>query len=116
MLPYHKIGICISGVIFLNNKIDDVLKKYNLLKQAYSKDGVTTQFIKIVDNALDVLSDDEFYEIIPLSYFEHKSREWLAEYFDVTVTTISRQKKRLLNELYILIFADDYVLGEINAL
>lgn len=103
-------------MIFLNNKIADVLKNYNLLKQSYSKTGIATDFIKIIDDALEVLSDDEYFEIIPLIYFEHKTREWVAEYFDVTVTTISRQKKRLLNSLYILVFADDYVLSEINAL
>ena len=87
------------------NKTEAILKNYALLKKAVEK----VDCIQALDKALQELSDDEYYEIIPLIYFEHRSREYIAEYFDVSVTTISRQKKRLINNLSILLYPNDFI-------
>lgn len=87
------------------NKTETILKNYALLKKAVEK----VDIVDVLDKALQELSDDEYYEIIPLIYFEHRSREYIAEYFDVSVTTISRQKKRLINNLSILLYPNDFI-------
>lgn len=90
-------------------KTEQLLRNYNQLKKSYSKDGTAKKFVDIVDKALKELYDDLYYDIIPMMYFEGQSREAIAEYFDTTVTTISRNKKRLVEKLKCLIFADDVI-------
>lgn len=90
-------------------KTEQILKNYNELKKSYSEDGTAKKFVDIVDNALKELYDDLYYDIIPMIYFENQTRETVAEYFDTTVTTISRNKRRLINRLKYLIFADDVI-------
>lgn len=90
-------------------KTEQILKNYNELKKSYSEDGTAKKFVDIVDNALKELLDDMYYDIIPMMYFENQTREAIAEYFDTTVTTISRNKRRLINKLKCMIFADDVI-------
>lgn len=90
-------------------KTEQILKNYNELKKSYSEDGTAKKFVDIVDNALNEILDDAYYDIIPMIYFENQTREMVAEYFDTTVTTISRNKRRLINRLKYLIFADDVI-------
>lgn len=90
-------------------KTEQILKNYNELKKAYSEDGTAKKFVDIVDDALNKLMDDAYYDIIPMIYFENQTRETVAEYFNTTVTTISRNKRRLVNKLKMLIFADDVI-------
>lgn len=90
-------------------KTEQILKNYNELKKSYSEDGTAKKFVDIIDNALKELLDDIYYDIIPMMYFENQTREAIAEYFDTTVTTISRNKRRLINKLKCMIFADDVI-------
>ena len=90
-------------------KTEQILRNYNELKKSYSENGIAKKFVDIVDNALKEIVDDMYYDIIPMMYFENQSRESIAEYFNTTVTTISRNKRRLVNKLKYLIFADDVI-------
>lgn len=69
----------------------------------------TKNFIKIIDGAIDMLKDDPYFDIIRMKYFEGKSRECMAEYFEVDVSTISRNKNRLINLLQIRLFSDEVI-------
>ena len=60
--------------------------------------------------ALEDIKDDLYYDIIIMSYFEGRSREYMAEYFDTTVTTVSRNKNRLINKLKARLFSDDVIM------
>lgn len=71
---------------------------------------VTKNFIKMIDDAVKKLKEDPYYDIIRLKYFEDKSREEMAEYFDVDVKTITRNKNRLINRLKIEIFSSEAVI------
>ena len=90
-------------------KTEQILRNYNELKKSYSENGTAKKFVDIVDNALKEIVDDMYYDIIPMMYFENQTRESIAEYFNTTVTTISRNKRRLVNKLKYLIFADDVI-------
>lgn len=69
----------------------------------------TKNFIKIIDAAIEMLQDDPYYELIHMKYFEGKSREDIAEYFEVDASTISRNKNRLVNLLQIRLFSDEVI-------
>lgn len=90
-------------------KTEQILRSYNDMKKSYSENGTAKKFVDIIDNALETLKDDSYYDIIPMLYFEKRSREDIAEFFDTTTTTISRNKRRLVEKLKVLIFADDVI-------
>lgn len=104
----------LSGLIKDNRqtafqKTEQILRSYNDMKKSYSEDGTAKKFVDIVDKALNELKDDFYYDIIPMIYFEGCSREEVADFFDTTVTTISRNKRRLIDKLKLFIFADDVI-------
>jgi len=70
---------------------------------------VTCKFINVIDAALDSLSNDPYFEIIPMKYFEGKTREDIAGFFDCDVKTVSRNKNRLINKLQIRLFSDEFI-------
>ncbi len=56
-----------------------------------------------VGGVLMSLSDDSYIDIIFLQYRDGKTLEWIAEYMDVEVRTILRNKKRLVMRIYELL-------------
>ena len=89
-------------------KTEELLKNYNAFKE--SDQPYTKKLVREIDMALEDIKDDLYYDIIIMSYFEGRSREYMAEYFDTTVTTISRNKNRLINKLKSRLFSDDVIM------
>ena len=58
---------------------------------------------KKVGYALNQLSDDPYIDIIFLQYRDDKTLEWIAEYYDKDISTIKRNKKRLILSIYELL-------------
>jgi RNA polymerase sigma factor (sigma-70 family) len=69
----------------------------------------TKNFIKMIDSAIDMLKDDPYFDLIRMKYFEGKTREEIAEHFEVDVSTISRNKNRIVNLLQIRLFSDEVI-------
>lgn len=90
-------------------KTEWALKNYSLLMRAHSENGKAEKLSIIIKNALKEIENDEYYSVIPMTYFKGEKREKIAEFFDTTETTISRNKKRLLQKLATLIFADEVI-------
>lgn len=63
-------------------------------------------YVETVDNALLMISGEPFFDILPMRYFEGRSREYIAEHFEVDVATISRNKNKLIDSLKIYLFPD----------
>jgi DNA-directed RNA polymerase specialized sigma subunit len=70
---------------------------------------VTKRFISIIDNALMKIQGDYYYRLIELKYFEGKTHEEIAEVYDKDVSTITRNKNKLINMLKITLFSDDVI-------
>lgn len=108
------ISLKIAGLMNNNRssateKTEYILKNYEAFKKGYTENGISKKYVEIIEKALQEISGDEYYEIIPLRYFEGKSREQAAEYFDVSTTTITRHQRELLERLSVLIFSDDVI-------
>ena len=88
-------------------KTEDILKNYNHFSK--SNQPFAKKLVEKVDDALKSLEDDKYFEIVPLYFFKKWTREAIAEYFDTSTTTISRNKNRLVNQISIVLFADDYL-------
>ena len=89
-------------------KTEDILKNFNQFKK--SNQPFAKELVEKVEDALASLKDDKYFEIIPLFYFQKRTRENIAEIFDTSTTTISRNKNRLVNKISIVLFADEFVI------
>ena len=88
-------------------KTEELLRNYNDFKS--SDQEITQKLVQKIDNALYDIKDDVYYEIIPLTYFSNETRETIAEIFNTTERTISRNKGRLVNILKTKLFSDDVI-------
>lgn len=91
-------------------KTERALRLYRSIQSGHSENGISDKFIELVNEALDDLKDDPYYEVIPMTYFEGMTREQVAEFFDTTTTTISRHKTRLINQLTPVLFSDETII------
>ena len=89
----------------------DIYHKLKHISETYKFDDmqVTVDFIRMIDDALESISDDPYFQIIELKYFNGWTHEQIAEYFDVQPAAISKQRKRLINKLRPLIFPNEYI-------
>ena len=88
-------------------KTEELLRNYETFKK--SDQPYTQKLVKMIDHALYIIRDDIYYDIIPMQYFQNETREVIAERFNTTVTTISRNKVRLINKLTLMLFSDDVI-------
>lgn len=113
VVKLKKSNLMKDGKLSTFKKTEEVLKNYQTYLKAAELDPTgtikTQKLINIINRALKTIEDDEYYSIIEMIYFEHKSREDVAEFYDKEVKTISRNKKRLINELKMVIFSDESI-------
>lgn len=103
----------VAGVIKVDQKpvtqkTVDLLERYEQLKlsdQPFSKKVVSQ-----IDTALDQIRKDPFFSIIPMFYFEKVSREDIAFHFGVNEKTITRNRKRLVRQISVMLFSDDVIM------
>lgn len=88
---------------------NDFEKAEEQIKALENSIRITKRYIEIIDAAIKKLEGDNYYDLIRLRYFEGKTREEIAEYFNVDVATVSRNKNRLINILKIHLFSDEVI-------
>lgn len=91
-------------------KTEKALGLYKSIQNNRSENAISDKFIERLDKALKTLENDPYYNVIPMIYFENKTREQVAEYFDTTATTISRHKVRLINKITPILFSDETII------
>jgi RNA polymerase sigma factor (sigma-70 family) len=67
----------------------------------------TKREIQRIDRALETIQDDQYYDIIPMKYFDNYTIDDIAERFEKDASTIKRNKNRLVNKLKIVLFGAD---------
>ena len=99
-------------------KTEELLRNYNDYLKAIkidSKKTIKTQkLVNKINQALKTIENDPYYSVIEMIFFENKTREEIAEFYDVEVKTISRNKNRLVNKLKIIIFSDETIMEIFN--
>lgn len=73
--------------------------------------AVTSNFIKLIDNALKTIKGDPYYKVIEEYYFKGKkhltvANEWA---FPISDVAIGKNKNRLVKKLSIYLFSDDVI-------
>lgn len=87
------------------DRYTELVEKYNLEKIE------TERELKRIDNALDKIRDDKYYKIIELKYLADEEEkistdERLAEKLSRDQSTITRNRKRLMNRLTTILFPE----------
>lgn len=95
-----------TGLIEVKSEAEKAEEKIEMIEFSIV---TTRRFIKIIDDAIQMLRDDPYYELIALRYFEGRTREYIAEFFDCDVKTVNRNKNRLINQLQIRLFSDEVI-------
>ena len=91
-------------------KTEELLRLYPALKRSPAKpDTITAEVLENVESALHDLEKDPYFDVITRFYFDGQSREFIAQARAASVTTITRNKARLLKELAPRLFADDVI-------
>lgn len=88
-------------------KTADLLRHYPHFK--LSDQEYTKELCHRIEMALDTIRSDYYFEIISLYYFEGMTREEIAGYFNTSETTISRNKRRLVDEVSAVLFSDEVI-------
>lgn len=88
-------------------KTEELLKNYNAF--SLSGEPAAEKMILQIEAALHMISEDPYYSVITMYYIEGLTREDIADALDTSVTTVSRNKTRLLKRLSAVLFSDDYI-------
>lgn len=93
-----------AGGVSREDRYVELLEKYRVEKIE------TERELKRIDNALDKIRGDKYYNIIDLKYLyptaTYVSDEMLGETFDVDRRTIIRNRYRLINKLVTILFPE----------
>lgn len=111
LLSKKEIGINVQE----NKKyLSEVEKLENLIENLENEIGRLENVVEMTERALKEIEDDKYYKIIELKYFEEMTLEYAAGKFNVDITTIKRNKNRLINRLRALIFSDNVIQDIMN--
>lgn len=69
----------------------------------------TRLIINRIDRVVAKYKSDPYGEIIKLKYFEQKTQQEIADYFEKDPTTIWRNTQRLINEIKVYLFPNDVI-------
>ena len=91
-----------------HQKTEELLRNY----QAFTLSGnpAAEKMIQRIEMALQVIKEDPYYDVIVMYYIKGKTREDIADLFNTSVTTISRNKTRLISRITPVLFAEDYIM------
>lgn len=89
-------------------KTEELLRNYPTFREITDQE-YTIKLVAKIEEALKDIEDDLYYDVIPMFYFHNETREYIAERFGCTETTVSRNKTRLLNQLKLKLFSDDVI-------
>lgn len=82
-------------------------ERYLELIEKYKAEKIETERdIQRIEAALNKIKDDKYFEIINLKYFQGLKEEDIAVKLGKDVSTINRNKKRLINSIKVILFPE----------
>lgn len=88
----------------MGNTILDIDKYTQGVKSSMMR---TRQETVRIERAVETIKDDEYYDVIPMKYWDGLTIEEIAERLGREEKTIRRNKSRLINKLKIMLFGAD---------
>ena len=88
-------------------KTEDLLRCYGALR--VSSNPSAQAITRRIEEALESIRGDPYAGVVTMFYVYGKTREEIADHYKASPTTISRNKKRLIERMKIVLFADEYL-------
>lgn len=101
-------GLLREGGRTAAEKCEDLLYNYQAFKEVDEESS--RKIVERVDHALRLIEKDPYYDIIPMTYFKRMSREDVAYYLNASPTTVTRNRRRLIDEMKAVIVSEDTIL------
>lgn len=98
----------VNGIVLEEESVETAVR--NVLASVQG----TVQVISNIDKCMKKISNDQYYDILAMRYFEDRTLEDIAVYYGCGVATISRNKNRLVRELAMIMFPDEVVNEIVN--
>lgn len=92
-----------------NERLTDNEKADVKIEALQNAIATTKLYIKFIDDALEEIKSDKYYDVIPMIYFEGCTLEYVADKFGVDEKTIRRRRSKLVNTLSVLLFSADVI-------
>ena len=108
-LPKKSNSVTTFSGIMGGEFVTELEKKETKLEELRRSVELTKKVINLIDSTMELIKDDKYYDIIPLKYWEGKSHEEIAEVFQKDVSTITKNKNRLIRKLKVTLFSDDVI-------
>ena len=86
---------------------DQEAKEARYIEQRKESMERTKKEIQRIERALETIQDDEYYDIIPLKYWDQLPPAEIAERLNCDERTFYRHKNRLVNKLKVVLFGAD---------
>ena len=110
-----------NGLVKLKEKSCDIVKPSRGGGGAFDPDERESRYIAArkesmertkkeiarIERALEIIQDDEYYDIIPLKYWDLVQPQAIAEALHCDERTFYRHKNRLVNKLKVVLFGAD---------
>ena len=87
----------------------DMEKAENKIADIEKSIAVTRRLIKVIDKALGKVSDDPYFNIIQMFYFDGAHRDDIVSSLNCDTVTMYRNKKRIVDRLKMDLFSDDAI-------
>lgn len=84
----------------LNGDTDDTYQKAKIIVEYELKSFFNSDSNNDIGKILNHLMTDDYIDIIFLYYRDGKTLEYIADYYNKDTTTIIRNRKRLIMEIY----------------
>lgn len=101
-----KVAVVVSQNMVKVDEDTIIEQRINELKQAIHR---TKTVINSINHILQDLKSDKYYQIIDLKYFKKLSYEEIAEILECDVSTVSRNRNRLINLIKVRIFPNSFI-------
>lgn len=100
-----------SIVIFSNNNnhqtLTDAERAEAKIEEIQASIEKLEGYIRMIDDALDNISNDKYFDIIKMKYFDGLTHEDISFELDCDISTVARNKNRLIHTVKIYLFPDD---------
>lgn len=108
VLKMKMVGLVKDNTKTAFQKTEEILRNYPTFKKIKDQ-PYTVKLVKQIEEALEEIRDDPYYDIIPMYYFEDETRENIAFTLETTVRTVARNKRRLIDYLKVKLFSDSCI-------
>ena len=92
-----------KGIVLEEESVEAAVRRINDSVES------TVQALALIDKCMKSLENDLYYDILPMFYFEGRTQEDIAIHIGVSQVSVSKNKKRLVQELSIRLFPNQSI-------